>query len=54
VDLTVVSWDNISMSEKIGGFSLTQGAVGERLRVARERRGLSQGQASAMTKVNGA
>jgi XRE family transcriptional regulator, fatty acid utilization regulator len=45
------SWDNISMNEKDGGFSLTQGAVGERLRVARERRGLNQGQASAMTKV---
>jgi Zn-dependent peptidase ImmA (M78 family)/transcriptional regulator with XRE-family HTH domain len=39
------------MSEKIGGLALTQGAVGERLRVARERRGLSQGQASARTKV---
>jgi Zn-dependent peptidase ImmA (M78 family)/transcriptional regulator with XRE-family HTH domain len=39
------------MNEKIGGFSLTQGAVGERLRVARERRGLSQGQVLGMTKI---
>ena len=39
------------MNEKIGGLSLTHGAVGEMLRVARERRGLSQGQASAMAKV---
>lgn len=45
------SLDNISMNEKNGGFSLTQGAIGGRLRQARERRGLNQGQASAMTKV---
>jgi XRE family transcriptional regulator, fatty acid utilization regulator len=39
------------MNEKSAEVSLTRGGVGERLRLARERRGLNQGQVQAMTKV---
>jgi len=39
------------MAEKHGGSGVTEGAVGDRLRLARERPGLTQGEVHARTGI---